>query len=308
MDWSYNLLWNKSKLNAYTAHQQDKETHFFPLWCSISLETLSRATLAFIHPSLLADPTKGSNILYVFGFYNEKEPVKSIPVKTVFERLMKIIEKFTVKEFDICMNFMERRNRELHSGGAAFEDYPTKVWLADFYRICNILINFQKKEMKDWLSDEDAIIALEMIKKDHNKIKATVKKLIKQHKDAFYGKTETDQKVLREKAENTSFFGGFGTKIYASKTLCPSCKSKADISGQIARSNEPYLDGEVIVRQISILPTEFYCVACELKLSGYDQLQASDLGGYINQDERIDAKEYYDFDPSDFYEEDYGND
>lgn len=308
MDWKQDLLWNKSKVNAYTAHQQDKTTHFFPLWCSIALETLSRSALAFVHPSLLADPTKGSNILYVFGFYSEKEPAKSIPVKTVFDRLTKIIEKFTSKEYDICMNFMERRNREFHSGGAAFEDYPTKVWLADFYRICNILITFQKKELKDWLSDDDAKIALEMIKNDYNKIKATVKTLITTHKDDFYRKSKEDQKTLRVKAEKSILFGIHSSRVYSSQILCPACKSKAIISGQIARSNEPYLDGEVIVRQISIMPTEFHCWACELKLSGYDKLQAADLGGYINQDERFDAIEYYDFDPSDFYEPDYGND
>lgn len=306
MDWEYNLLWNKSKVNVYTAHQQDTTTHYFPLWCSIALETLSRATLAFVHPSLLADPSKGGNILYVFGFYKEKTPPKSIPIKTVFERLTKIVEMFTAKEYDICMNFMERRNRELHSGGAAFEDYPTNVWLADFYRICNILISFQKRKMEDWLPDDDAKIALEMILKDHNKIRAAVKKLIKEHKDRFYRKTEEEQKAFREKAEKSHLFT---TKpLYQSKTLCPSCKSKAIISGQITKSNEPYLDGDEIVRQISILPTEFHCSACELKLSGYDQLQAADLGGYISQDERFDAKEYYDFEPMDYYEPDYAND
>lgn len=307
MDWKHDLLWNKSKINAYTAHEQDKTTHFFPLWCSIALETLSRATLAFVHPSLLADPTKGSNILYVFGYYKDKEPAKSIPIKTVFDRLTKVIDTFTSKEFDICMNFMERRNRELHSGGAAFEDYPTKVWLADFYRICNILITFQSKEMKDWLAEDDANIALEMIKEDHNKIKKEVKILINFHKNEFYRKSKEEQKVLRVKAENSRLLIGKIPRVYSSHIFCPACKSKALISGEIARSNEPYLDGDEIVRQISILPTEFQCSACELKLSGYHWLQAAEVGGYINKDERFDAKEYYYFDPTDFFE-DYGND
>ena len=162
--------------------------------------------------------------------------------------------------------------------------------------------------MKDWLSDDDSKIALEMIKKDHNKIKVAVKKLMTTHKDDFYRKSKADQKILRDKAGKSYLFGLHSTRVYSSHILCPACKSKALISGQIARSNEPYLDGDEIVRQISILPTEFHCWACELKLLGYDQLQAAELGGYINQDERFDAKEYYDFDPADFYEPDYGND
>lgn len=294
-------------MNSFIAHQQDKESHLFPFWCTISLEILCRAALSFVHPALLADPTKGSNLLYVFGFYKEKEPVKSIPIKTVLERLTHIVDTFTKKEFDICMNFMERRNRELHSGAAAFEDYPTKIWLADFYRICNILIKFQGKELSDWLSEDDASIALEMIKKDHNKIIKRVGDLIKIHKDEFYRKSKPDQEVLRLKADNSTLFGMAPQVPYWSTAKCPACSSKGLISGQISRSGEPYLDGEEIVRKISILPCDFHCWACELKLSGYDQLQAADLGGYITEEERWEAQEYYNFDPSDYYEE-YGND
>jgi len=308
MDWTHDLLWNKSKINAYTAHNQDKTTYLFPLWCSIALETLSRAALAYVHPALLADPTKGTNILYVFGYYNEKEPAKSVPMKTVFERLTKIIEPFTNKEYEICMNFMERRNRELHSGGSAFEDFPTKIWLADFYKICNMFITFQEKEMNNWISDEDTIIALEMIKNDHNKIKVLVKNLIKDHKDNFYRKPKEEQKELRDTANKSRIFGIYATKVYTSHINCPACKSKAKISGQIAKTNEPTLEGDEIVRQVSILPTEFVCKACELKLSGYDYLQAAELGGYIIQEERFDAMEYYDFDPADYFAPDYGND
>jgi hypothetical protein len=306
MDWKYELLWNKSKVNSHTAHEQDKETLFFPLWCSIALETLSRATLSHVHPALLADPMKGSNLLYVFGYYNEKEPAKSVPVKTVFERLMKIVEKFTSKEYEICMNIMERRNGELHSGGNPFENYPTKVWLADYYRICDILLSFQKKKLSDWLPKDDAKIASEMIKKDYNKMKFTVSELIKEHKKLFFKKPETERKQFREKADK-SYLYTLKT-IYQSKVICPACKSKALISGEYARSNEPMLDGDEIVRKVSFLPTDFHCLGCELKLEGYDKLHAADLGGYISLEERYDPKEYYDFDPTAYIEEDYGND
>lgn len=307
MDWEYNLLWNKSKLHVQVAHSQKKDSALFPLWCAISLETISRATLAFVHPSLLAGPTKGGNILYVFGYYKDPEPPKSIPIKSVFERLNKIVEKFTAKEYDICMNFMERRNRDLHSGGAAFDDFPTKLWLADYYRICSILLDFQKKKLSDWLPKNEIKVASEIIKKDHIKIEGHVKTLIKTHHDIYYKKTPEERKELRikHKLSDTLYSLRF---IYYDKTKCPSCKSEARIGGEISNMNEPYLENDEVVRQLSILPTQFNCPVCGLDLAGYDQIQAAGLGGYINKEQRFDPVEYYDFDPADYYEPDYGND
>lgn len=306
MDWEYTLLWEKSKVNAFMAHKQDNLTPYFPLWCSISLETLSRATLAFIHPSLLADPSKGSNILYVFDYYKEKEPPKSIPIKTVFDRLTRIVEQFKSKEIDFCLNLMERRNSELHSGAAAFADFPNKFWLADYYRICNILITFQKKEIKDWLPDDDAKMAIEMIKKDYKLNEKKIKKLILEHKNEFYRKPASHQKILRIKADSSNILNQLLS--YQFEVVCPSCKSKSIIRGEIEKASEPYLDGDEIVRKISILPTYFHCVACELKLSGYDELQIAGFGGYFDKDDRYDPKDYYNFDSIDYYEPDYGND
>ncbi|WP_027386025.1 hypothetical protein [Chryseobacterium gregarium] len=35
---------------------------------------------------------------------------------------------------------------------------------------------------------------------------------------------------------------------------------------------------------------------------------AKNRGGYISKEERFDVMQYYDFDPADYFEPDYGND
>jgi len=307
MEWSYELLWNKAKVQSQYAHTLDNKIALFPFWCALSFETFARATLAFVHPALLADPTEGDNILYVFGYSISKLP-KSVPIKTVLERLTKIIEKFKRNEFEFCMNLMERRNRELHSGAPAFEDFPTKVWLVEYYRIANLMLEFQEKTLKDFLQEEDAIVAAKMIEEDIHSIKAKVKMLIKKHKDEFYKAYPDNESRKKQREGSFSYFIFSPSKKYSKQVICPACKAKAMVYGEISRANEPFLEGDLIIRNISALPTTFECVSCGLKLETYAQIQSAELGDYIDVTETYTPMDYYDFDPMDYFESDYGND
>lgn len=67
MDWSSESLYNKARLYAQRAHDEPVESALFGFWMSLSLELLARASLAQIHPVLLADPKEQDNIHYAFG-------------------------------------------------------------------------------------------------------------------------------------------------------------------------------------------------------------------------------------------------
>src|SRR5207247_655569 len=100
----------------------------FPLWCSLGLEILARARLAFIHPVLLADPRQDGSIMFSFGYDTPKETPRSIPAKSVFMRCQRAIPEFTEDDFKLCMTITARRNEELHTGAPAFEDLPNRLW------------------------------------------------------------------------------------------------------------------------------------------------------------------------------------
>lgn len=306
MDWSYDRLWEKAKLFAQRAHDQDRDDPLFPLWSVLCLEILSRATLAKVHPALLADPSEGENILYAFSYATTKAP-KSVSAKTVFERCKRIVADFTDREYDHCLNLIERRNIELHSGAAAFEDFPTRLWLSDYYRVCQILLKAQEKTLGDLLAAEDAAMAEDMISTDYRKVQEAVKQIIRLSKDDFYRRSEEEQAALRAKAADNSKKGNLA-QGHQTVTPCPACKSPSIVSGKRTRTSEPFLDGDYIARRTVILPVTLKCEACGLSLDGYEKLQAANLGGHITETEYYEPMEYYDFDPADYFEPDYGND
>ena len=304
MEWDYDQLWNKAILWAQKAHEQDKGSTDFPLMCAICLEILARATLAYVHPALLADPLDGENIMYVFGFSQTKQP-KSIPIKTVFERCHKIVDKFTQAEIDFCMNMMYRRNQELHSGSNAFEDFPIKYWQYDFYRVLDLMLKSLNKGFDDLLSREEALMAKEMISEEFTKVQNGVKQLIGFTKDEFYRKSEEERKELIQNAIALNFVDTMNSK-YIQEVKCPACGQTATISGELTKIGDPVFRDDRIVRQISVLPTKLVCYVCELRLNGYNKLHAAGYGGYFTIDEDYEPMDYFDFDPSDSYE--YGND
>ena len=82
--------------------------------------------------------------------YGTLKNPRSVPAKTVFSRCQVIIPEFTENEFNKTMTIMERRNEELHSGTLGFEALKTQFWLADYFRICKILLAFQERTLEDW--------------------------------------------------------------------------------------------------------------------------------------------------------------
>jgi hypothetical protein len=59
-------------------------------------------------------------------------------------------------------------------------------------------------------------------------------------------------------------------------------------------------DGEIIVRQ-SILPTKFNCIACELKLNGYNVLSAAGIGNHYTRRTTYSPEEFYEMiNPDDY--------
>lgn len=306
MDWEYDLLWQKAKLFAQRAHESGQEGPLFPLWSALCLELLGRATIAHVHPALLADPAEGENIMYAFNYSTEKSP-KSIPTITVFRRCMKVAETFTNSDFDFCMNLMERRNRELHTGAAAFENFGTEFWLYDFYRVCKILLGAQKKDLTDLLSDDDAEIAKKMIAVEASKVEKGVKEIIRLAKDDFYRRTKEEHQRLRDQAVAQNL-AAMSRKLFCVEVKCPACGTGSLLSGEKTRAREPYLENDTVIREVSILPVMLECYACGLKLDGYEKVRTAGFGGLKIVREEHEPSSYFEFDPADYGDGGYGND
>ncbi len=184
-DWGYDALYTKANIFMERAMLVDRDSSLFPFWASLSLELIGRATLAKIHPALIADPREGSNIMHAFGYGSTDELPKTIGAKTIFLRIKVIVPEFTPQNEKFCLSFINMRNEELHTGTPIFDDYPTNTWLTKFYTTIKILLNFQGKQLSDFLGNNEAKVADQMISEYKEELVSKVNVEIKKFRDEF---------------------------------------------------------------------------------------------------------------------------
>ena len=300
-DWDYDPLWQKSKLFSARAAEEDRSGAIFALWSILAMETLARATLARVHPALLADPREGENIMYAFGYGTAKSP-RSISMATVLKRCQVIIPEFTEAEVKFAAGLTERRNAELHTGKPAFEDLPTHLWLARYYVVVELLLDAQGRSLEDLLGESEAGAAEQMIAAERTEIRDEVFEAIRKK---------------RQEVESSPPVPGtihllpilpFGhTK---KEVACPACDSTAVLIGEVLGAGNVRVEEDQVVDVVPVLPTKFACQFCQLSIEGHARVHAADMGGQFTVEERYDISEYYGiaFDPMDYMEPEYGND
>lgn len=303
-DWSYEGLWRKAALYTQKALEEDRDGPMFPFWATLGLEFLGRATLAKVHPALLADPREGDNILHVFGFGTKGDP-RSIGAKTVFLRCQSVIPEFTAAETKKAMQLIELRNSELHSGTPAFEGHKSSVWLPDYFRICNLLLNSQDLMLSDLFGEDDSEAATAMIDALEGKVLSLVKQRVADAAKSFDALDEDSKKLAMQGADRRRHTWGFSWRL-PRFVDCPACGAPALMQGQPIRESDPRMDEDGIVVDTAALPADLDCVACDLRLSGYSELHAADLGGQYQVSRIYNPLEYYAGEG--YFEEDYGND
>jgi hypothetical protein len=290
-DWRYDGLWAKTRVYTQRASHEDTDGPLFPLWSTLSLEFLARSSLAYIHPALLADPREGENVLHAFGYQIASTP-RSIPALTVFRRCKRVISGFTESDFKACMSLIEMRNTELHSGTAAFEGYPTRLWLSNYFRACQILLAAQGKTLIELFGIEEAAGAEKMIAAAEEKVVGDVKKVIAEATRFFSELDQETQSARRKLAElesKTPFV------FEAQQVTCPACNSKALMRGERVTIKEAKIDEDsgTMYRQRVILPNSLRCSACDLNLKGHAAVDAAGLGGNYSILEHVDPAEYF---------------
>lgn len=305
MLWDRDALLGKARTYIQRAFEEEsRDSARFPFWATIGLEFVGRAVLASIHPSLLADPQTPESILFACGL-GDASKAKSVHAKTVFARCRLIAEGFNESDFVACMSLIERRNEELHTSSAAFEDFPTERWLADYCRVLEKLLTHLKLDLSDVLGEEDTTAAKQMIKAAAKALLGDVKKKLADHKTAYstlqIGTIEERRAAF--KIKQLSFRGP--TK----DATCPACGENCFISGEVIRSTDAKFAGDDLFWESIILPNILRCEVCGLDLRGHDALHAAERGGQFSMLRWQDAAEYYleGVEPSRYLEEEYNN-
>lgn len=299
MSWEREPLFTKAKLFFEKAYNEDKESPYFGLWCAMGLELLVRSAVSKVSPTLLAEPDGAQqNLLHALNLGSSKTQRKSIGTVQVISLCQTLIAEFTDVEFKIASAIINRRNEELHSGAAAFDEYPTQQWISGFYKCCKILCEYQSESLNSLFGEaiqkEAEIILAEVA----DEILGKTKSLVAAHKKVFENKELAEQNRLKDDSQKIG--DRLATRGYH-RTKCPACGCTGGIIGEpYGKENIEHKDDEIIVRQ-SILPTKFNCAACELKLNGYNALRAADIGNHYTRRTTYTPEEYYEMiNPDDY--------
>ena len=306
--WDHESLYKKAKF--FVRRGLDHEIPDSPevsLWCIFALELLARATLSRINPALLADPKEGGNILSACGFPTKKAPL-SIPAKTAFHRCTVVCKEFSAQDYEKCMEWSNWRNEELHTGALPFEELRTSTWVPYFFKICEILLKENETTLEDFLGQEHATTAKKIMEALSAQVKKDAFELVKKQRAGF-----SELAVAERLAQITT--GIEKVETYTSRhpkykeVKCPSCEGKAVILGALVRSTVPKADEGNLSQEDVWLPTDLACPCCSLKVKGHAFVAALGLGDQFVTTDILDPQEYYqiEFDPSDYFHEEYMN-
>jgi hypothetical protein len=280
------------KAQRYVQHMSalDSDDWEHALWSGFALEFLARAALANVSPALLAETDKNWTSLYhALGFTptEEKFVPKSIAISEVFKRLTAILPNFTKEHEGFGILHTGRRNAELHTGEPAFDGIKASVWHPRFYQICEILLSSIGTTLGDFVGEDEAKVARELINAAADESAKAVKGEVEAHKKVWLAKEEQERSKLGAQASV------WATRQAGHRVNCPSCASQALVAGGPASAPVQKLsDGEITETQ-EYLPNQLECIACGLRIAGLSRLTVVGLGDRYKKTQVYDAAEYY---------------
>lgn len=291
MSWERDPLWAKAKLYLERAFSEEPDSDLFGLWCSLGLEVLARAALASVSPTLLAEPDPEHKfLLHALNRGSQKTGRRSIGALQVFKLCRTLFNGFTEDDLTAALAISNRRNDELHTGAAAFDEYPSKLWLPGFYRACHSLTEAIGESLESLLGKDEAAFAIDILSETEKEETGRVENAIAAHRKVFEAKSGPEKEVA---GANAKLEAAKASHLRHHRVTCPACGCDATVQGQPFGSQHVTNDGnEITVRQ-AVSPHSFSCSACGLKLQGYGQLHAAKLGGQYTRRTEYSPEEYY---------------
>ena len=287
--WSKEALLAKAQRFAEQMLTYPKDDWRFALWSTLMLELLGRAALAKVNPALLAEPKDWNNLYYSLGFTPTatKFVPKSLDVSTVFNRLQEILPAFTKELEGFSVLHMARRNEELHAGGTPFDSLKTTAWLPVYYHACSVLIESLGENLALLLGKDEAAFAATIISAYRDESAKAVHKSVAAHKTVWDGKPNTERTKLSNQASM------WATRQSGHRVQCPACGNDALVTGTAIAAPFQKIEEDLMVETQQYLPSNFECVACQLKIAGLSQLTVCGLGDTYTVTSTYDLADYY---------------
>ena len=276
----------------------------YQLWASLALEFLGKSALAQIHPCLVADPQSFVSLFAAAGV-NIGSDVKTIPAKTVFERLTHVSKRFDNRTQDFCDNMSLKRNAELHSGEAAFEAAIPASWEGRFWHTADIILEITEQRIEHWLGADHAEAPKELLAEYTYALSEAAKVRVDTARDAFRRLPMKERDARKGRADQLAIWEvRRGFRLLEDgiwPVICPACGSRSFVAGvkyaeEVSDQDDGYSEEETV--DIMLSASEFHCPSCDLQLDSRDEIEAVGLVTDWTETETRQRE----------YEPDYGND
>lgn len=289
--WDAEALYAKAERYIERMLEEDSDGWEHALWSSLALELLARAALSNITPALLAETGEKNwqHLFHSLGFTptESKFSPRSIGVGEVLKRLRELLPEFNNELEAFCVVHTGRRNAELHSGVLAFDGVPSSAWHPKFYRSCGVLLKSMGYELKEFVGDDEAEAAEKLIAAAQDEAAKSVKGDVEAHRKVWLAKDEADRQRLVNSARS------WAIKQAGHRVKCPACSSDALVIGEPVGAPHKTIEDDEITESQTYLPTQFQCIACDLKVMGLSRLSVIDLGARYKKTLVYDAADYY---------------
>ena len=287
--WTKESLLIKTQRYATSMLEQDRDSWQFGLWSALTLEMLTRASLASVSPVLIAEGNSWNNLYFALGHKpkESKFTPKSAGISDLLKRAESIFETFTKEMLNFSISHIERRNSEVHSGAMPFDDISKSQWLPGFYSACKTLLGEMDETLDLLFGADEARVAQTLIDGLKDDAAKAVKKTIADHKTSWKNKSQPEQKKLAAQAELLA------ARQKGHCVKCPACNSLALLHGHPIGAPTVNLEDQIVVEKQSLLPSTLECSACGLKVSGYSKLNACKLGDSFTLTSYSEAAEYF---------------
>jgi hypothetical protein len=304
MSWERDPLWAKARLFFERAFNESRDDELFGFWCSLGLELLARAALASVSPTLLAEPDPNHKyLLLALNRGHDRTRRRSIKSAQVFGLCHALFDAFSEDDLTASLALTNRRNDELHSGAAAFDEYPCQQWLLGFYRACRSLANSMEESLESLFGEEEAKAATQILDETQQEVKQHTLNIVAAHRKVFEGKTVEQKAKLATEAEAEAQRVSYERHH---RVPCPACRSAATVQGAPFGAKHVSNEEDGIVVRQAVSPRSSCCSACGLKLTGYAELDAAQLGGQYTRTRTYSPEEHYGLiDPDTFNFEEY---
>lgn len=296
-EWSHDQFLIKAQRYASKMLEQDQDSWEFGFWSALILEMLARAALSSISPTLLADGKDWNNIYYALG--NQPSATKFVPrsanINEILNRLVAILPEFTPEMFNFSIRHANRRNSELHSGALPFDEFGTSEWLPSYYSTVSVLLQSLGHDIAKLFGADEAKAAETLIESLRDETAKSVQANINAHKTVWESKSKDEQEQLQKQAAMLA------TRKTGHRVNCPACQSTGLVHGTPIGAANTSLEDDLIIERQSMLPSQFECSACELKIAGYSRLNACGLGDNFTATSRYDVAEYFDLGEQEYH-------